>query len=246
MPILAQQTLLQSHTSASFSPICFDSVQNISLSGFKPTQKPVEAAGIQPLSKIQAPSETWFWSMKTGPSIHETPTRGITPTARKKSMSEIPFHPCWQQHYLTDFISLYVLIVWEGEEVKGKISLPRINSFLQHPDISLVPTTYGKRNRLSKLPGLCFGMQLKTNTQPRASATTSKSELPFVLYLYSRMHLRQHGNALPGSVRRCWDWESIPKCYCKPWSTAAHKSTQSLCTRLWNRSGTEMTARTPC
>lgn len=37
--------------------------------------------------------------------------------------------------------------------------------------------------------------------QPMASATTSKSELSFVLYLYSRVRLRQHGNALPGGVR---------------------------------------------
>lgn len=51
------------------------------------------------------------------------------------------------------------------------------------------------------MPGHYFGMQLKTNVQPTASATTSKSELSFVLYLYSHMCLRQHGNTLPGSVR---------------------------------------------
>lgn len=136
----------------------------------------------------------WFWSMKAEPNIPETPTKGTTPTTRKKSMSEIPFCPCWQQHYLTDFISLYVLLVWKGEKAEGKISFPHISSFPQHPDISLVPTTYGKSNRLSKLPGHRFGMRLKTKVQPMASATTSKSELSFVLYLYSRMRLRQHGN----------------------------------------------------
>lgn len=82
---------------------------------------------------------------------------------------------------------------------------PHISSFPQHPKTSLVPTTYGKSHRQSKLPGHCLGMQLKTNIQPMASAATSKSELSFVLYLHSRMCLRQRGNTLPGSVRRYWD-----------------------------------------
>lgn len=89
------------------------------------------------------------------------------------------------------------------KSLKGRGSKTRLPSFIsvfpQHWDIFPVPTTYGSGNELPKLPGHYFGMQLKTNMQPMTSATTSKSELSFVLYLYSC--LRQHGNALPGSVR---------------------------------------------
>lgn len=50
-------------------------------------------------------------------------------------------------------------------------------------------------------PGQYLGVQLQTKTQPVASATTSKSEPPFILYLYSHMCVRQHGSTLPGSIR---------------------------------------------
>lgn len=44
-------------------------------------------------------------------------------------------------------------------------------------------------------------MQLQTKTQRVASATSSKSEPAFIVYLYSRMCVRQHGSTLPGSIR---------------------------------------------
>lgn len=179
MLILAQKTFLQNHTLASFPPICFNSIQNITLSIFKATKKPGEAAGTQPLSKIHTPSEMRFWSMKTGLSIHGISKRGITPATRKK-------------HGRHSFLSLLTATLsnrfhkfvcpksLERRESKRQdLSFPPL---YQHPDNTPAPTTHGKSNRLCKLPGH-YGMLQKTNMQPMASATSSKSELLFALYL---------------------------------------------------------------
>lgn len=135
----------------------------------------------------------------------------------RKSMADIPFCACWQQHYLTDFISLSVLRVWKGEKGKGKVSL--FPPLYQHPDNILAPTTHGKSNMLCKLPGHYFGMLQKTNMQPITSATTSKSELLFALYLYpvcvSTATLCQAVSAALGTA-------------CCPWGRATNKSREQV------------------
>lgn len=57
-----------------------------------------------------------------------------------------------------------------------------------------------------------------------ASATSTKSELSPVLYLYSRMRLRRHGNTLPGSIRLLVGLKSVPGCHSKHWGTAANST----------------------
>jgi len=124
---------------------------------------------------------------------------GTAPTARKRASN--PFPPLPTAALPDRFHKFVCLNSLKRRASKRQGLPPPISSFPRHPAISLVPTTYGKSNGLSKLPGRYFGMQLKTNTQPTAPATTSKSELSRVLYLHSRTGLHQHGNTLPGSVR---------------------------------------------
>lgn len=135
-----------------------------------------------------------------------------------KSMADIPFCPSWQQHHPTDFISLCVLKSLQRIESKRQ-DLSPFSPLYQHPDNTLAPTTYGKSNRLCKLPGHYFGMLQKTNMQPMASATTSKSELLFALYLYlicvSTATLSQAVSAAVGTG-------------CRPWGTSTNKSSEQV------------------
>lgn len=159
----------------------------------------------------------WFWSMKTGLSVHGTPKRGITPTTRKKH-GRHPFLSLLTATLSNRFHKFVCLKSLKRRQSKRQDPSP-FPPFYQCPDNTLAPTTYGKSNRLCKLPGHYLGKQQKTNMQPMAPATSSKSELLFALYLYpvcvSTGTLCQAVSAAVGTG-------------CRPWGTATNKSPEQV------------------
>lgn len=162
---------------------------------------------LNPSQKYRPLQKRWFWNMKTGLSIHGTPKRGITPTTRKNH-GRYPFLSLLTATSSNRFRKFVCLKSLQRIESKRQ-DLSPFPPLYQHVDNTLAPTTYGKSNRLCKLPGHYFGMLQKTNMQPMDSATTCKSELLFALYLYlicvSTATLSQAVSAAVGTGCRPWD-----------------------------------------
>lgn len=166
----------------------------------------------------------WFWSMKTGLSIHETPMRGITPTTGRKGTSEIPFYPCWKQHYPTGFISFYVLRVWKGEEAKQDCNPP----YQFSPNTGISSLYLPHMEMATGYPN-CLGTTLECRWRQICNPRLLPPPVNQSFHLYficipvcvSMAALCQ---AVSDSY---WDWKSAPEHSCEHWRTA-NKSTLSL------------------